>query len=202
MRLIITQRARAQYDNNSSYLIWGDLVFDYGEASGETNTNKSYAHIRLIHTFLDIKELNYEAFFQSETNEFTKVESKFLGGGGLRLHENMKKYGNLYFGLGCFFETIEYTTTVDKHENNLRMNSYASYTKTFNKTSKLSYVLYYQPNVENFSDYILSSGLELQVVLYKELYLSFVFYYDVDGEPAVGVEESDVTQKTSLIYKF
>jgi len=193
---------RAQYDNNSSYVLWSDFVFAYGKASGETNTNKTYAHIRVVHTFFDIKKLNYEGFVQSETNEFTNVKKKNLGGGGLRYHENLKDYGNFYIGLGGFYEGIHYLTSLDPQEQNFRINSYISYTKSFDKESKISYVMYYQPNVEDMKDYIVSNAIELQILVYKTLYLSFVVYYDVDSKPAVGIEDTDFTQKTSFIYKF
>jgi len=91
---------------------------------------------------------------------------------------------------------------VDPLEKNLRINSYVAYTKKFSKNSKLSYVGYFQPNLEYGSDYILSNGLELEVLIYEKLFINFVFYYDIDTQPAVGVKEEDITQKTSFVYKF
>jgi len=193
---------RAQYDNNSSYVLWSDFVFSYGQASGETNTNKTYGHIRFIHTLLDLKPLNYETFIQSETNEFTNVKRRVLLGGGLRYHKNLKEFGNFYLGIGGFYEGINYLTQVNPSENNLRINTYISYTKAFTEETKVSYAMYYQPNTEDFNDYIVSNAVELQVLVYKTLYLNFVVYYDVDTKPAVGIEEIDFTQKTSFVYKF
>ncbi|MEA3521337.1 MAG: DUF481 domain-containing protein, partial [Campylobacterota bacterium] len=70
-----------------------------------------------------------------------------------------------------------------------------------NKTS-ISYVGYYQPKGEDFSDYIVSNSVELKVNVYQQLYVHFVVYYDVDSKPAVGIEETDITQKTSFAYEF
>ena len=193
---------RAQYDDNKSYVIWSDFVFAYGQASGEINTNKTYAHVRFIHTFLDIKVLNYESFIQSETNEFTSVKGRLIVGGGLRYHKDLKDYGNFYVGLGGFYESINYLTPLNPNEKNFRINSYISYTKSFDNETKFSYVMYYQPNVENTQDYIFSNAIELEVLVYKTLYLNFVVYYDVDTKPAIGIEETDFTQKTSFTYKF
>ena len=193
---------RAQYDNNSSYVLWSDLIFSYGKASGKTNTNKTYAHLRLVHTLLDIDSVNYETFVQSETNEFTKVEKKLLLGAGLRYHKNLDEYGNFYVGIGAFYESVNYITAFDPEEKNGRINSYISYTKSFNKDSKFSYVMYYQPNIEDFEDYIFSSAIELEILVYETLYLNFVVYYDVDTKPALEVKETDFTQKTSFVYKF
>ncbi|MEA1982889.1 MAG: DUF481 domain-containing protein [Campylobacterota bacterium] len=193
---------RAKYDSNTSYLLWSDFTFSYGKASGEINTNKTYAHVRYLHTFFDISSLNYEAFVQSETNEFTNVADRLLLGGGLRYNADLKEYGNVFIGLGGFYENIRYLTLNDPKEKNSRLNSYISYTKSFDKDSKLSYVLYYQPKLEEVSDYIFSNGFELQVLIYESFYLNFVLYYDIDSKPAFDVKESDFTQKTSFIYKF
>jgi hypothetical protein len=130
------------------------------------------------------------------------VSKRRLAGGGLRYHLEDDVYGNFYFGLGGFYENIVYTTSVDPRESNVRLNTYIAYTKQFNKDSKLSYVGYYQPKVDKASDYILSNGLELEILVYQKLYLNFVFYYDVDSKPAVGVEKTDISQKTSFVYKF
>lgn len=192
---------RLQYDNNESYVFWSDFIGSYGEASGETNTNKTYAHLRYIHSLYE-KSIDWEAFVQSETNEFTKVEKKRLGGGGLRYNFLHNDYGKLYLGLGGFYETINYTTTVDPFERNVRISSYLAYTKKFGKDSKVAYVAYYQPNTDNFSDHIISHAIELKVNIYLQMYLSLVFYYDIDSKPAFGVEKEDITQKTSFIFEF
>jgi len=193
---------RLRYDEADKYTLWSDFIFSYGQASGVTNTNKTYTHIRYIHSIEKIKPLNYELFVQAETNDFTNVKQRVLLGGDMRYHNNMQEYGNLFFGLGGFAESVKYLTTVDEEEKNLRINSYISYSKKFNKKSKLSYVLYYQPNVAQFDDYIFSNGLELTILIYEKLYINFNIYYDIDSKPAVGVDDTDFSQKTSFIYKF
>jgi len=192
---------RVQYDDNNSYVLWSDFVFSYGMTSGVKNTNKTYAHLRYIHSLYE-KSINWETFVQSETNEFTKVKHRFLGGGGLRFQNQEHSWGKLHSGVGAFYEDIAYTTNVDPSEQNLRINTYLAWTKYFTKESSISYVFYYQPKADEFSDYITSHGVELTVYVYKQLYVNFVFYYDYDSVPAIGVKKEDVTQKTSFIYKF
>ncbi len=192
---------RIAYDNNISYVLWGDFIYNYGKASGETNTHKTYAHIRYIKT-TPIKLLNYEAFIQSEMNEFTRVKKRRLVGMGGRYHLEDMFYGSLFFGLGGFYEHISYTTDVDPTESNFRINGYIAYNKKLNNESKISYVCYYQPKVDDISDYVFSNGLEMEILVYKQLYINFVLYYDIDSKPAVGVKDTDFTQKTSFIYKF
>lgn len=197
-----TSGVRVQYDNNSSYVVWSDFIFDYGKASGVTNTNKTHLHLRFVHTVTENKSLNYELYVQSETNYFTNVEYRFITGGGLRYYNNMKEYGNLFFGVGAFGENIKYLSVADPNEQNIRINSYISYTKVFDKKSKLSYVMYYQPKVNNINDYIFSNALEMSIPIYEKFHLSFVLNYDVDSLPANGIGDIDFKQKTSFTYKF
>ena len=193
---------RLQYDNNESYLIWSDFTFSYGKSSGVTNTNKTYAHLRYIHHLYEKKSIDWETFIQSETNEFTNVKHRYLCGAGMRFFSEKKHWGKLHLGVGAFYEDISYTTIIDPTEKNLRVNTYLAYTNNFTKESYLSYVFYYQPKADALKDYILSNGLELNILIYKQFYLNFVFFYDYDSMPAIGVKKEDISQKTSFLYKF
>ncbi|ADN08160.1 DUF481 domain-containing protein [Sulfurimonas autotrophica] len=193
--------ARVQYDNNNTYIIWGDIAFSYAKASGQTNTNKTYAHIRYIHTFYK-KDLNWEAFVQSQTDKFTKIQKRLLAGIGLRYHAAMQSYGNIYLGFGGFAEHIDYTTNIDPSEDNVRLNMYIAYKNKFTKSVKFSYIGYYQPRVDIFSDYILSNSAELKVKIYKQLSINFELTYNQDTKPAIGVQKYDFVQKTSFVYDF
>ncbi len=194
--------AKLQYDDNTSYVTWGELSVNYAEASGVKNSNATYAHLRYIHTFNGIKNINWEVFTQSETNQFTSIQERFVTGGGMRFHIKDDELGALYLGTGAFHEYIDYSTAVDATENNLRGNFYLAYNKTFSKDSSLSYVGYYQPKLNELYDYLLSNGLELQVFVYEKVYLSFKLSYLVDTKPAVGIKQEDFSQTTSFVYKF
>lgn len=192
---------KVSYDNNVTYVLWSEINADYAKVSGKTNTNKTFAHIRYIHK-LTPKEINWELFLQSLTNQFTDIKERILEGGGFRLHIKNHKDGDLFFGIGAFYEHIIYTDTINPTENNIRLNSYISYVKNISKTSKFSYIAYYEPNISNFSDYLISNAAELKVEIYKHLSLSLKLFYDLDSKPAIDVEKYDFTQNTSLIYEF
>lgn len=191
-----------KYDNNTSYVTWAEFNANYAEASGVKNSNKTYAHLRYIHTFVDKRTINWESFLQSETNEFTKINERFLAGGGLRFHLLDASLGNAYIGTGAFYEHIDYSTQTDRSEDNLRLNLYISYDKDLTEDSQFALVGYYQPRVDAIDDYIVSSAAQLKVRVYEKLFLSFKVNYNYDSKPAVGVKKEDFSQLTSLIYKF
>lgn len=193
---------KIQYDNNASYVTWAEFSFDYAEAAGVKSAEDTYAHIRYIHSYDDIKNVNWEVFAQSETNQFTNITERFISGGGLRFNIHDDEAGLFYLGTGAFYEHINYSTSVDPTENSLRGNFYFAYKKDFSKASTVSYTMYYQPRANNYHDYLLLHNLELQVNIYLKLYLSFKLKYQEDSQPAVGIQQNDFSQTTSLVYKF
>lgn len=191
---------RVSYDNNKSYVLWGDTTFSYSDANGVKNANQTYNHLRYIKRLK--KNLDWEAFLQLESNEFTLVDRRFLSGLGLRLHATDTLYGSFYLGVGSFYEYITYTTDVDTNENNIRANIYLAYKITLPKDTEISLTSYYQPNYEAINDYISSNSLQLKVLIYQQLYINFNMNFSKDSHPALGVKEMDFSQKTSFIYKF
>lgn len=194
--------AKIQYDDNQSYVTWAEFAFDYAEAAGVKNAEDTYSHLRYIHTYRDVKNVNWEVFAQAETNQFTNITARFITGGGLRFNIHDDELGMFYLGTGAFYEHINYSTTVDPTENSLRANLYLAYKKDFSKASSVSYTMYYQPRANDYKDYLLLQNLELQVNIYLKLYLSFKLKYIEDARPAVGVKGEDFSQTTSLVYKF
>jgi hypothetical protein len=193
--------AKLQYDNNSSYVMWSEAAFNYGKSSSVVNIKNSFSHLRYIHTMY-VDKLNWESFLQSQTNEFTNVKDRYLGGAGLRYFIDKSEYGKIYLGLGTFYEFISYTTPIDPIEHNTRLNSYISYSKNLGKNAKLSYLIYMQPKYEDFTDYIMTNRFELNIRIYEKLYLNFNISYNKDSKPALGIKSIDAHQKTSFLYEF
>jgi len=195
---------RTSYDNNVSYVIWGELSGEYGKSNGVEDTNKAFAHIRYIHSLTTDERLVYELFTQFENDEFRQINSRILGGAGLRYKIfNSKQNGKGFFGLAAFSEDIRYKNPqIDPSEKNIRLNSYLAYSVGFGNKSTFSYSLYYQPKVNDFSDYVQTNKLELKVNLFKELFLKFNASWNVDSKPPAGVEKSDFTQRTTFVFNF
>ncbi|MCW8894575.1 DUF481 domain-containing protein [Sulfurimonas sp.] len=195
---------RATYDENSSYVMWGELSGEYGKSNGVEDTNKAFSHVRYIHALTDNENLRYELFGQLENDDFRNIKSRVLGGAGLRYKIfNSQEKGKGYAGFGGFYEGIRYTNPlIDPAEDNTRLNSYLAYSIGFNNKASFSCTLYYQPKTNDFSDYVQSSELELKLNIFEELYLKFNASWNVDSKPPVGVEKSDFVQTTSFVFNF
>ena len=195
---------RVTYDEATDYVVWGELSGEYGKSNDVKDTDKAFSHVRYIHTLTDDENLRYELFAQLESDEFKQISSRVLGGGGLRYRLfNSEENGKGYMGLGGFYEGLRYENPlIDPSEDNVRVNSYLAYTVGFNEKSTFTCGLYYQPMIDEFSDYVQSSQLEVKLHVVKSLFLKLNASWDVDSRPPVGIEKSDFTQRVTFIFDF
>lgn len=195
---------KVNYDNNRSYILWGEFSGEYGKSNGVENTNKRYLHLRFIHALTE-KDIRDEYFIQTQENKFKAIKKRQLAGGGLRfaLFETLKGAKG-YLGIGGYYEYLHYTDpTLDPDEHNLRLNTYLSYKATFNEDSHLAYTMYYQPQISKFSDRLISNKFELQLHIYLKLYLKFSIYYNADSSPPTSIDKNyGLGQTTTFVYEF
>ena len=194
---------KLQYDSNTTYLVWGMIRGQYGEAGGVKDTNNLFAHLRYIEDF-ETRATAAEVFAQMEGDEFKAISNRTLFGSGLRwkLHGGSKEWGGLFIGLGGYFEYIGYTTDGDPLERNVRGNGYLAFTLPFNAGGVFTAVGYYQPKATSLNDYYVSLAARLEVPIYKQLYVGIRVGYDHDAAPAIGIKKDDIQQRTLFKYKF
>lgn len=194
---------RLQYDQAIDYLVWGDVSYHYGESRGEKNEDNAYAHLRYLHTLMS-PDTNAELFGQLQQDQFRDIQERSLVGGGCRWRFfNEPEQGKGYGGIGIMGENIRYSNPdINPAEHNTRMNAYLAYTLSFATSSKLNYLGYYQPKVDEFNDYITSHSLELIIPIYGPLDLNLRANYSYDSDPAVGIYKKDTAVTTTLLYRF
>jgi len=193
---------RVVYDSNTSYITWGELSGEYGEVDGVADTDKLYLHLRHIHAITK-EDIRWEVFGQLEKNKFKLIEKREVLGGGVRFKIfQIFESGQGYIGLGGFNEIISYTDDNIPSENNIRLNTYFAYTISLAEGSSLSYSLFYQPRYDKIHDYSKSHKLNVEVHIFKALYLNFRLSWDVDRAPPPNVEKQDFYQETTFVLKF
>ncbi|MDD3817362.1 MAG: DUF481 domain-containing protein [Thiovulaceae bacterium] len=193
---------RVAYDENESFVTWGEISGEYGESNEVRDTNKLFSHIRHIHA-TPLQRINAEAFVQMQDDEFKSLKNRSLAGAGLRykLHPFLEN-GTGFLGFGAFHEQIRYSSNVDPHEKNQRLNTYFAYSYAFDPKSKLSYNFYYQPKLDDMNDYINYHAAELKLAIFGTLFLQLSINYEEDKKPAIGVKKYDFTQNTALVLEF
>jgi len=192
---------KSQYDSKD-WLIYLKASYNYGESNGMSDTNDGVIHLRYLHTFFNPQH-DYELFFQSEFNEFQKIKNRELLGANIRRKLDLG-FDKLYLGLGAFYSYMEEDsiTIINPTYQQLNLNSYISFLKKLNSHFSITYVGYYQPNVENFSDFRTFQVLQFSNLISKNLSLSLDINHQYDAKPYVGVEKSDLRSSINLRYTF
>ena len=194
--------ARIAYDSNTTYVTWMQISGEYGEANDEKNVQKIYAHLRYIYNITDRYNVA-EAFVQSQEDEFRLIQKRRLLGGGYRVHLLRDFFPMKFFiGFGGMYEYITYLSANNPNENNFRLNTYLAFTYPFKEDLRISFTSYYQPKVDEFSDFVTANKFELQFKIIEHLFLNFRISYDYDAQPAIEVKKYDFYQDTAFIYKF
>jgi putative salt-induced outer membrane protein len=197
----VSLSAKAQYDSDD-WLTFIIASYNYGEAKEEINTNEGLMHLRYIHSIYDTL-YDWEIFLQSESNEFQNLHHRDLAGGGLR-RRFMGFFDTFYIGLGLFHSHMEpkETTPEDLILNRGKINSYISFKKTFSDNLFVTYLGYYQPNIEDFSDYSSFQLIQFNTPLIGSLLLSLDLLYRYNATPYADIEKGDFKSTLNLKYSF
>ena len=178
--------------------------YQRGESNTVRNVNKAFVHYRYIHQIN--KTFAWELFGQLETNEFTRLSYRSLLGTGGRYLLAKSEQHRAFFGFGGFHvkEETEFTAglTDDGVEEYARANFYLLSKYKVKPTISFSNAIYYQPRLNDFSDYraLLESKFDFKI----NEDLSFRLSLDIehDSEPSQSIKETDISYMTGFIYNF
>ena len=180
------------------------MNYEYGETAGLTNKNKGFAHYRHIHQ--RDTQFAWEGFTQFSSDEFTNLRLRALIGGGVRLtlgEVNDKKA--FLVGLGVFYEYEKLDTQYldeDDTEDTLRGNAYLVMKYQFNEYVSLVSSTYYQPRLDDASDF---RGIEdLSLVSQLTELTSIKVGVDIahDSEPPRDIKKTDASLKVGIAVNF
>lgn len=188
-------------ENHINLAIFGS---QYGKSNNIESTNKSFAHFRHIHKITS--DYDWELFTQVEKNKFTRLTYRGLLGAGLRHNIFASADHNAYLGAGAFYtkEKIEYIAglTDDGTDTYTRANFYFLSKYKITSNIDITNALYYQPRINEFSDYraLLQSKFDFKLSTNLKLRLSIDIEHD--SEPSQTIEKTDTSYLTGLVVSF
>ncbi len=175
---------------------------DYAETSGTRDTDKQTFHLR--HTRDWRERVAWEAFGQWQRNDFTRLQSRVLLGGGLRwdlLEPARKEDGErLYLGTGAFHERESIRSGPDR--NAMRANLYLGAVMPVFADSTLSGTVYFQPAFDDPGDYRATAVLGYSVPMRENLSLELSFNVTHDSRPPETVGRTDIEYLTGIRWNF
>ncbi|MEL6132472.1 MAG: DUF481 domain-containing protein [Bacteroidota bacterium] len=188
-------RARLEYlyDRQKLLLFGGADLTQFTSRSVDATpvnfTNKQYAHLRYNYDFTPT--ITGEAFSQYQFDQIQLIKNRVLSGVGSRFRVAESDSFSLYLGLIYMYEyeeefqnTTEPKPTLrDEINRDHRLSTYVSLAFLIQDYVSINHVTYYQPRVDQFSDYRILSETELDIAVNENISLTTYFQYIYDSRP-------------------
>ncbi len=194
--------AKGEY-STQEWLIYMLASYSYGESNDIKDTNDGLLHFRYVHEIADTP-YDYELFVQTEFNEFQAIKARNLAGANIRRDFADLPFDKFYLGVGLFYSYMEpdVISEIDPVYERSKLNTYISLLKKVNDVFSITYLGYYQPNVEDFSDYRIFQLLQFNTAITEKIGLSFDVLHKYNATPYHAIEHTDIRSTINLKYKF
>jgi len=192
--------AKAEY-GEEKWLFYSIAAYAYGESNDEKDTNEGLFHLRYVHEITNTL-YDYELYIQSEFNEFQDIKLRSLAGTNIRRRFDI--FDKFYVGLGFFYSYMEPDTVTsdDPIYKRVKLDSYIAFTQNINEHFNITYLGYYQPNVEDFSDYRTFQVLQFNTLITEKVSLSLDLLHKHNATPYHHIEKNDFRSTINLKYKL
>lgn len=170
---------------------------EYSNSNGQKSADNSFVHVRYNYYFTPKNSI--ELFAQTNVDDFRSLESRELIGLGYREEINSMSA----YGVGLFNEHEKYLVDEQyiKFEQN-RINLYWITSKQINPFVTLSNTLYYQPNIDAFSDWRAFNKFSIKSKLTEHVSVNLGLLIEHDSKPILSVEKTDTSYQAGFEIDF
>lgn len=184
-----------RFDFNNE--VWNRfLIFNYSrrEKDERINEDNTFLHLRFARKISSI--IAAEFFIQTNEKPLEKIEERNLIGIGLRL----SPIKNLRLGVGLFDEN-EKRINLDER-NTIRANTYLNYLFNISNNTSINTLIYFQPDVEDFSEIRSLLRLSLKVKATDNFFININYEYVHDSSPPIGTDKKNSKYGFKIGYEF
>ena len=161
--------------------------------------NAGFLHFRMNYKLSE--RWTMEAFAQGQFNGPLGVEWKILSGGGPRYRVLRNEKLRVY-AAALYMQETERNTGAEENIYFNRMSSYVSFNWEPYKQSRISNTTYFQPVLNAWDDYRISSNTSLKAFLTKYVYLELEYNIFFDTRPPTGIPTTVYTLKSGIGLEF
>lgn len=196
--LQFSNAARVQYQKNRSrFILLNDL--NLIKAGNTDFANAGYQHFR--YNYKVSKWITMEAFTQTQYNPVLKLDFRYLLGAGPRLKLLKKQHARIYVATLYMYEYDDITDEAINLQEH-RLSSYLTCSFSIFKTIDLTSTTFYQPNLENTSDYRIANDSGLEIHINKHLNFKSTFNMLYDTQQPTGIPDLVYSFRNGLSIKF
>lgn len=195
----LSSNVHVQYKMKKHLVLFkNDIAFQKLET--EDFENSAIQHVR--YNYKISERITWEVFGQSQYNKVSKINFRGLLGTGPRFKLTKNENYKAYIGTLAMYEYEEIDDGFTPIQRDLRGSTYFSCSLYPSSTVSFISTTYYQPKLNTFSDYRISSQSSLAVSLFKNFAIELMYTFTYDAFPAIGIPNSQYDFSTGLTYAF
>lgn len=183
-------------ESDSAFLVSN---YTFYEIDDVVDVSRAFAHIRYNRPI--VPRLVAEAFGQIERNDQTRLERRYLVGGGLRYEILDNEAIGLAVGSTPMFEYERLTeAAMEDPTSYLRLSNYIAARVDISDTAEAFGVIYLQPRASEFDDSRLLHESRLDVKMTEHFKVRLRAATRHDSQPPIGVDATDVMLSMGIVY--
>ncbi len=196
----IANKAHIQYNNRKElWLFVNDLKFE--KLEGSSFVNKGTQHVRYNRRVTDLVKM--EAFLQAQYDAISEIDFRGLAGLGPRFKLYANDNYRFYLGTLVMYE-YEKASEIEEipEQEAIRGSAYISFSMYPTEYLSIISTSYYQPKLDTFSDFRLSTDTSVLFKIIKTLAFKTTFTYSYDAFPVVTIPKTQYELTNGLLYTF
>lgn len=176
----------------------------FGSVDGRRFSDRGFAHLRW--TRMIRSRLGLDVFAQHQSDAFTRLERRVVGGFGVRAEIVPGAEHRLWAGSGYMIELervdVRPEAPDERDTLNHRLTNYLALSVALAPRASLQSTTYLQPRFDAFSDWRLLESVDVGVELNRRFTLGLELEIQRDSRPPAGVEKVDFRLRNSLRLRF
>jgi hypothetical protein len=197
----IANKAHVQYkDSNNLWLFVNDINFQ--KIEDNSLVNRGTQHLRYNRRVTE--KIKWEAFAQAQYDAISDISLRALVGTGPRFNLSVNDDYRFYLGTLVMYEYEKATNNIpDRLQEDIRGSTYLSFSLYPTETLSIISTSYYQPKIDKFKDYRLSSNTSILFKILDDLAFKTTFNYFFDAFPvSTAIPKTQYELTNGLLYIF
>jgi len=166
----------------------------------ENIINKGTQHLRYNYKIND--RITWEGFAQAHYNTVSKIDKRQLIGTGPRFTIVDEKKFQTYIGTLFMYEYEKIKEEQSVYNRDFRFSGYASFRWFPIKNTSITSTTFYQPRLDEFSDYRIYSHNSILFRVVKGLSIGITYIATYDTSPAIDIPKYQFKLMNGLSYTF
>ncbi|WP_026755248.1 DUF481 domain-containing protein [Sediminibacter sp. Hel_I_10] len=197
----IANKAHIQYnDKTNLWLFINDLNFQ--KIEGNSLVNRGTQHLRYNRKLGE--RLKWEVFGQAQYDAISEIDFRGLLGTGPRFKLSQSDNYRFYLGTLFMYEYEEASNIIeDRIRRDFRASTYLSFSLYPSPTISIVSTSYYQPRLDKFGDYRLSSNTSVLFTILDNLAFKVNFNFNYDAYPvSTNIPNTQYELTNGILYSF